>query len=138
MTNKSENLAEQLDDEEVKEILKSGTDLRKYSHQIEKDFKNVENQSIINYIQQSHNIASLHNQIGDCDQILERMESMLMNFQVRRTQRTIKVFEFNKTKILECLEQHKYRNNNSSKEVCPNVSSFNQSSINKSSIVPIY
>lgn len=82
MSSKSENLAEQLDDEEVQEMLKSGTDLRKYSHQIEKDFKNVENLSIINYIKESHNIASLHNQIGDCDQILERMESMLMNFQV--------------------------------------------------------
>lgn len=42
----------------------------------------MENQSIEEYIRESENIASLHNQIGDCDNILERMESMLTNFQV--------------------------------------------------------
>lgn len=76
-------LAQQLDDKEIQEILKSGTDLRQYSKQIEKDLKEVENQSIDEYIKESQNIASLHNQIGDCDNILERMESMLTNFQVR-------------------------------------------------------
>lgn len=75
-------LAQQLEDNEIQEILKSGTDLRQYSKQIEKDLKEVENQSIDEYIKESQNIASLHNQIGDCDNILERMESMLTNFQV--------------------------------------------------------
>lgn len=75
-------LAQQLEDKEIQEILKSGTDLRQYSKQIEKDLKEVENQSIEEYIKESQNIASLHNQIGDCDNILERMESMLTNFQV--------------------------------------------------------
>lgn len=75
-------MAQQLEDKEIQEILKSGTDLRQYSKQIEKDLKEVENQSIEEYIKESQNIASLHNQIGDCDNILERMESMLTNFQV--------------------------------------------------------
>lgn len=75
-------ISEQLEDKEVKEILKTGTDLRQYSQQIEKEFNDVENQSIADYIKESQNIASLHNQIGDCDTILERMESMLLNFQV--------------------------------------------------------
>lgn len=57
-------------------------DLRQYSQQIEKDLKTVENQSIDEYIKESQNIACLHNQIGDCDNILERMEVMLTNFQV--------------------------------------------------------
>lgn len=59
-------------------------DLRHYSQQIERDLKAVENQSIEEYIRESENIANLHSQIGDCDNILERMESMLTNFQVIR------------------------------------------------------
>lgn len=82
MSKKMEDLSEQLEDKEIKEILKTGTDLRQYSKQIEKEFNDVENQSIEDYIKESQNIASLHNQIGDCDVILERMESMLTNFQV--------------------------------------------------------
>lgn len=79
---KSNLISQQLEDKEIKEILKSGTDLRQYSQQIEKDLKAVENQSIDEYIKESQNIACLHNQIGDCDNILERMETMLTNFQV--------------------------------------------------------
>lgn len=83
MSNSKGNLiTQQLEDKEIQEILKSGTDLRQYSQQIEKDLKAVENQSIDEYIKESQNIACLHNQIGDCDNILERMESMLTNFQV--------------------------------------------------------
>ncbi|GLH15276.1 uncharacterized protein GBIM_19676 [Gryllus bimaculatus] len=65
----------------VQEVLKSGTDLRQYSLQIEKKLKEVENKSIQDYIKESQNIASLHNQIAACDSILERMESMLLSFQ---------------------------------------------------------
>lgn len=75
------NLTEQLDNEEVREILKNTTDLRQYSRQIEKEFKEVENKSIEDYIKESQNIAALHNQIGECDEVLERMENMLMSFQ---------------------------------------------------------
>lgn len=79
---KGQLISQQLEDKEIQEILKSGTDLRQYSQQIEKDLKAVENQSIEEYIKESQNIARLHNEIGDCDSILERMESMLTNFQV--------------------------------------------------------
>ncbi|XP_055839117.1 vacuolar protein sorting-associated protein 52 homolog [Episyrphus balteatus] len=81
MTSNEPCISDQLDNDEVREILKTGTDLRQYSRQIERDFKEVENKSIEDYIAESQNIASLHNQIGECDDILERMESMLMNFQ---------------------------------------------------------
>ena len=77
-----EHLSKHLEDKEIQEILKSGTDLRQYSTQIEKELKEVENKSIVDYINESQNIASLHNQIGACDNILERMELMLTNFQV--------------------------------------------------------
>ncbi|KAL0102564.1 hypothetical protein PUN28_018096 [Cardiocondyla obscurior] len=76
-----EHLSQDLGDDVVQEVLKTGTDLRQYSRQIEKELKEVENKSIQDYIKESENIAKLHNQIAACDDILEKMESMLMNFQ---------------------------------------------------------
>lgn len=70
-----------LEDGEVQEVLRTGTDLRQYSKQIERQLKDVENKSIQDYIKESQNIVSLHNQINACDKILERMESMLLSFQ---------------------------------------------------------
>lgn len=64
-------LPQNLGDDVVQEVLKTGTDLRQYSRQIEKELKEVENKSIQDYIKESENIASLHNQIADCDNILE-------------------------------------------------------------------
>lgn len=55
----------------VSQILKSGTDLRLYSKQIESELQDAENKSIQDYIKESQNIASLHNQIAACDSILE-------------------------------------------------------------------
>lgn len=75
------HIQENLEDDFIKEALKSGMDLRQYSRQIEKELKEVENASILDYIQESQNIASLHNQITACDEILERMEQMLRMFQ---------------------------------------------------------
>lgn len=46
-------------------------DLREYAKQIEKELEGVENASIQDYIKESQNIASLHNQITACDGILE-------------------------------------------------------------------
>lgn len=62
---------EDLEDDVVQEVLTMGTDLRQYSRQIEKELKEVENKSIQDYIKESQNIASLHNQIDACDNILE-------------------------------------------------------------------
>lgn len=64
-------LPQDLGDDVVQEVLKTGTDLRQYSRQIEKELKEVENKSIQDYIKESQNIASLHNQIAACDNILE-------------------------------------------------------------------
>lgn len=58
------------DDETIREVLKPGTDLRKYSRQVEKELKDIEDKSIKDYIKESENIASLHNQICACDEIL--------------------------------------------------------------------
>ncbi|XP_017581233.1 vacuolar protein sorting-associated protein 52 homolog isoform X1 [Pygocentrus nattereri] len=70
-----------LEDELVKEALKTGVDLRQYSKQVEAELQRIEQASIKDYIKESQNIASLHNQITACDSILERMEEMLSSFQ---------------------------------------------------------
>ncbi|XP_014674937.1 PREDICTED: vacuolar protein sorting-associated protein 52 homolog isoform X2 [Priapulus caudatus] len=75
------HIQENLEDELVKEALKTGVDLRQYSREIESELLQVENASIQDYIKESQNIASLHNQITACDSILERMEQMLSGFQ---------------------------------------------------------
>uniref|UniRef100_A0A8C7HDK1 Vacuolar protein sorting-associated protein 52 homolog n=1 Tax=Oncorhynchus kisutch TaxID=8019 RepID=A0A8C7HDK1_ONCKI len=70
-----------LEDDLVKEALKTGVDLRHYSKQVEGELQRIEQASIKDYIKESQNIASLHNQITACDSILERMEGMLSGFQ---------------------------------------------------------
>ncbi|XP_065510856.1 vacuolar protein sorting-associated protein 52 homolog [Caloenas nicobarica] len=70
-----------LEDALVQEALKTGVDLREYSKQVELELQEVERASIRDYIKESENIASLHNQITACDAILERMEQMLGTFQ---------------------------------------------------------
>ncbi|XP_067281302.1 vacuolar protein sorting-associated protein 52 homolog [Pseudorasbora parva] len=70
-----------LEDDLVKEALKTGVDLRQYSKQVESELQRIEQASIKDYIKESQNIASLHNQITACDSILERMEGMLSSFQ---------------------------------------------------------
>lgn len=73
-------LPQNLGDDVVQEVLKTGTDLRQYSRQIEKELKEVENKSIQDYIKESQNIASLHNQIAACDNILEVKIHSLLTF----------------------------------------------------------
>ncbi|XP_062873600.1 vacuolar protein sorting-associated protein 52 homolog [Trichomycterus rosablanca] len=70
-----------LEDELVQEALRTGVDLRQYSKQVEAELHRIEQASIKDYIKESQNIASLHNQITACDSILERMEGMLSSFQ---------------------------------------------------------
>lgn len=75
-------LDKNLEDFEIQEVLRNGTDLREYALQLDKNIKDAEKTSVADYIKESENIASLHNQIEDCDGILAKMESMLMVFQV--------------------------------------------------------
>ncbi|XP_026487433.2 vacuolar protein sorting-associated protein 52 homolog [Vanessa tameamea] len=74
-------LDKNLEDLEIQEVLKNGTDLREYALHIDKSIKEAEKNSVADYLKESENIASLHNQIEDCDSILEKMESMLLVFQ---------------------------------------------------------
>ncbi|XP_077286591.1 vacuolar protein sorting 52 [Arctopsyche grandis] len=76
-----DDIHKNLEDDEVKEVLRTGTDLREYARQIDSELKLAEQKSIEDYLKESENIASLHSQIEDCDSILERMENMLLSFQ---------------------------------------------------------
>ncbi|XP_063358376.1 vacuolar protein sorting-associated protein 52 homolog [Cydia amplana] len=74
-------LDKNLEDFEIQEVLNNGTDLREYALQVDKGIKEAEKNSVADYLKESGNISSLHNQIEECDGILARMESMLMVFQ---------------------------------------------------------
>lgn len=82
IANMKEGLDKNLEDFEIQEVLRNGTDLREYALQIDKGIKEAEKAAIADYLKESENITSLHNQIEECDGILARMESMLMVFQV--------------------------------------------------------
>ncbi|XP_010525604.1 PREDICTED: vacuolar protein sorting-associated protein 52 A isoform X1 [Tarenaya hassleriana] len=68
-------------DEVVSNILCSGAKLRDYAKGVENNLRKVELDSIQDYIIESDNLVSLHDQIRDCDSILSQMESLLSGFQ---------------------------------------------------------
>jgi len=81
MADKEEDLHPHLQDEVIKKALASGLDLREYSKKVEAELEEAESASIGDYITESGNIATLHNQISSCDGILARMEGLLTAFQ---------------------------------------------------------
>ncbi|XP_074316075.1 vacuolar protein sorting-associated protein 52 A-like isoform X1 [Silene latifolia] len=74
-------LEECKDDDVVANILSKGIKLRDYTKTVEKNLREVELDSIQDYITESDNLLSLHDQIRDCDIILSQMESLLSGFQ---------------------------------------------------------
>ncbi|XP_076919654.1 vacuolar protein sorting-associated protein 52 A-like isoform X1 [Bidens hawaiensis] len=69
-------------DEAVANILSKGVKLREYTKGVENNLRQVELDSIQEYITESDNLVSLHDQIRDCDIILSQMETLLGGFQV--------------------------------------------------------
>ena len=80
-----ENFAEDLErfaeDTFIQAALGQGVDLRGYSRQIEQDLREVEVESVRDYVAQSEQLVDLHNQMQSCDAILKRMQEMLLGFQ---------------------------------------------------------
>ncbi|XP_057494357.1 vacuolar protein sorting-associated protein 52 A-like [Actinidia eriantha] len=68
-------------DDVVANILSKGTKLREYTKGVENNLRQVELDSIQDYIKESDNLVSLHDQIRDCDSILSQMETLLGGFQ---------------------------------------------------------
>jgi len=79
-----ENFAEDLErfaeDAFIQAALGQGVDLR-YSRQIEQELREVEVESVRDYVAQSEQVVDLHNQMQSCDAILKRMQEMLLGFQ---------------------------------------------------------
>lgn len=76
-----QELEECQNDEVVANILSKGTKLREYTKGVENNLRQVELDSIQDYIKESDNLVSLHDQIRDCDIILSQMETLLSGFQ---------------------------------------------------------
>ncbi|XAR55594.1 hypothetical protein NMG60_11035706 [Bertholletia excelsa] len=76
-----QELEECKNDDVVTNILSKGTTLREYTKGVENNLRQVELDSIQDYIKESDNLVSLHDQIHDCDSILSQMETLLSGFQ---------------------------------------------------------
>ncbi|CAL5425407.1 unnamed protein product [Camellia sinensis] len=76
-----QELEECKNDDVVANILSKGTKLREYTKGVENNLWQVELESIQDYIKESDNLLSLHDQIHDCDSILSQMETLLSGFQ---------------------------------------------------------
>ncbi|KAI4303712.1 hypothetical protein MLD38_039311 [Melastoma candidum] len=74
-------LEECKDDDVVANILSNGVKLREHTKGVENNLRQVELDSIQDYIKESDNLLSLHDQIRDCDSILSQMEALLSGFQ---------------------------------------------------------
>ncbi|XP_047340854.1 vacuolar protein sorting-associated protein 52 A-like [Impatiens glandulifera] len=76
-----QELEECKSDDVVANILSKGTTLREYTKGVEDNLRQVELDSIQDYIKESDNLVSLHDHIRDCDIILSQMETLLSGFQ---------------------------------------------------------
>ncbi|KAI4350120.1 hypothetical protein L6164_010634 [Bauhinia variegata] len=76
-----QELEECKNDDVVANILSKGTKLREHTKGVENNLRKVELDSIQDYIKESDNLVSLHDQIRDCDSILSQMETLLSGFQ---------------------------------------------------------
>ncbi|GLT28625.1 hypothetical protein SLA2020_035440 [Shorea laevis] len=76
-----QELQECINDDVVVNILSKGTKLREHTKGVENNLRQVELDSIQEYIKESDNLVSLHDQIRECDSILSQMETLLSGFQ---------------------------------------------------------
>lgn len=65
----------------IKEALSKGVDLREYAQQIEQELREAEAASVAQYVVKSADIVELHDEVQDCDNLLAKMQEMLLGFQ---------------------------------------------------------
>ncbi|GAB9463606.1 Vacuolar protein sorting-associated protein [Globisporangium polare] len=65
----------------IKEALSKGVDLRQYAQQIDQELRAAEIDSVSQYVMKSEDIVELHDQVQECDNILAKMQEMLLGFQ---------------------------------------------------------
>ena len=80
-----EEIAEDLlafeEDDMLRQALHRGVDLKKYGHELEKDLKTAEMNSVAQYVENNQLVVDLHKQMTECDSVLARMQEMLLGFQ---------------------------------------------------------
>eukprot|EP00698_Gefionella_okellyi_P007986 TRINITY_DN1959_c0_g1_i1.p1 TRINITY_DN1959_c0_g1~~TRINITY_DN1959_c0_g1_i1.p1 ORF type:complete len:356 (+),score=71.85 TRINITY_DN1959_c0_g1_i1:48-1115(+) len=69
-------------DKEIVDMLFKGADVRQFNKEIEAQLRQVEIDSIQDYIKEADKFVTLHREIQQCDTILEAIEDMLSGFQV--------------------------------------------------------
>ncbi|KAJ2399156.1 Vacuolar protein sorting-associated protein 52 [Coemansia sp. RSA 2559] len=67
-------------DELVKRILTKGVDLRLYARDIESELHALEDEQLANYEDNESALLELDSEIRGCDEVLENMERLLVNF----------------------------------------------------------
>ncbi|KAH7515282.1 hypothetical protein FEM48_Zijuj10G0010300 [Ziziphus jujuba var. spinosa] len=77
-----QELEEFKNDDVVANILSKGTKLREYTKGVENNIWQVGQDLIRDYIKESDNLVSLHDQIRDCESILSQVETFLRGLQV--------------------------------------------------------
>lgn len=65
----------------IKEALSQGVDLREYAQRIEQELRAAEAASVTQYVMKSADIVELHDEVQDCDNLLAKMQEMLLGFQ---------------------------------------------------------
>jgi hypothetical protein len=66
----------------IKEALSKGVDLRKYARQIDQELRAAEIDSVSQYVEKSTDIVALHDEVQETDNILAKMQEILLGFQV--------------------------------------------------------
>ncbi|KAK2718942.1 vacuolar protein sorting-associated protein 52 homolog isoform X3 [Artemia franciscana] len=69
------------DADAIVEVLQSGIDIREFSTRTGVALEKAESESIQEYLHECENIIKLHEQISECDNVLENLETLLTSFQ---------------------------------------------------------
>ncbi|KAI6191229.1 Vacuolar protein sorting-associated protein 52-like protein [Aphelenchoides bicaudatus] len=69
-----------IDDELVRKSLESGVDLRDYASNIESQLRGVNRLAVHDCVKHAEELAELHNQITECDQVFGNLEATLSAF----------------------------------------------------------
>merc|ERR1712195_427767 len=76
-----EELSKLADDPVISQVLDESVGIRESSKQVDKEMRQIETESVNDYMKESPHLETLKVEIAGCDSVLEKMESMLTNFQ---------------------------------------------------------
>jgi len=65
------------DDDLITKVLQQGVDIRECTRQVEAEMREIETDSVEDYMKESNNLKGLHEEISKCDAALKEMEDLL-------------------------------------------------------------